>query len=185
MNAVYNLISVNIGGKEMFNERFGKFRTPATRVIYIHLFMLSVLISSLSDMQHHLRQVILQWRKLQTNWQVLWPRMEGSLSILHAKRILETLPLSMPLQLFWMVICLLFWLHDPILVIFASLSVLCYYGNSWFSKNPLPDILVGCKCLVFVFWKSTDCCGIMALILIFQYLFLHVYLHMQFVHYLG
>lgn len=39
----------------------------ATRVIYIHLFMLLVLISALSDMQHQIPQVIQQWRKLQTN----------------------------------------------------------------------------------------------------------------------
>lgn len=39
----------------------------ATRVIYIHLFMLLVLISYLSDMQHQILQVIQQWRKLQTS----------------------------------------------------------------------------------------------------------------------
>jgi len=45
MTAAYTLNTYQHWWKEMFNERFGICGKPATRVICITLFMLSVLIS--------------------------------------------------------------------------------------------------------------------------------------------
>jgi hypothetical protein len=60
MNAAYILSANQHWWKEMFNERFAICGTPATRVICIPLFMLLVLISFISDVQHRLPQVIPQ-----------------------------------------------------------------------------------------------------------------------------
>lgn len=63
----------------------------------------------ISDMQHRPLHVILQWRKLLTNWQVLWLKMEGNLRILLAKKILEIHLLSkfVALKLMCWFLCLL------------------------------------------------------------------------------
>lgn len=95
MNAASKLSVYRPWWEVMLIERFGNCGRPATTVICIPLFMLLVLISSLSDMQQHLSRVILQLRRLLINQQVLLPRMGDNLSILHARGILEILHSSM------------------------------------------------------------------------------------------
>lgn len=60
MNAAYYLSLFNLGGKSCRVKELENMEQPAKRVICIHLFILSVLISSLSAMQHHFPRAILQ-----------------------------------------------------------------------------------------------------------------------------